>query len=64
MKLLVNALDHSANIHLKTLKSELGDDTEFVGVSDKTLGYPHIDLSALAIMGFVDVLKKLPFFLG
>lgn len=62
MKVLVSALDHSANIHLGALKKELSDDTEFIGIFDASLGTPHIDLSALAIMGFVDALKKLRFF--
>jgi lipid-A-disaccharide synthase len=62
MKVLVSALEHSANIHLKSLKKELSDDVEFVGIFDSTLGKPIIDLRSLAIMGFVDVIKKLPFF--
>lgn len=62
MKVLVSALEHSANIHLKALKKELGDETELIGIFDKDLGKPIIDLRALAIMGFVDALKKLRFF--
>lgn len=62
MKLLVSALEHSANVHLKALKAELGDDVELVGIFDASLGEPVIDLRALAIMGFVDALKKLRFF--
>ncbi|MCF6330750.1 MAG: lipid-A-disaccharide synthase [Sulfurimonas sp.] len=62
MKLLVSALEHSANIHLKSLKKELSSDTEIIGIFNKELGTPIVDLSALAIMGFVDVFKKLPFF--
>ncbi|MGE4510750.1 MAG: lipid-A-disaccharide synthase [Sulfurimonadaceae bacterium] len=62
MKLLVSALEHSANVHLKSLKKELGDDIEFVGIFDKELGESIIDLRSLAIMGFVDALKKLWFF--
>ncbi len=63
MKVLVSALEHSANVHLKALRQALSDDVEFIGIFDKTLGNPLVDLSALAIMGFVDALKKLPFFL-
>lgn len=63
MKLLVSALEHSANIHLKALKQKLSRETRFVGVFDKRLGDPLIDLSALAVMGFVDAVGKLPFFL-
>ena len=63
MKVLVSALEHSANIHLKALKQKLSRETRFVGIFDKQLGDPLIDLSALAIMGFVDAVAKLPFFL-
>ncbi|MBN2781768.1 MAG: lipid-A-disaccharide synthase, partial [Campylobacterales bacterium] len=63
MKILVSALEHSANIHLKSLKNELPKDVEFIGIFDKSIGNPIIDLSSLAIMGFVDVIKKLRFFL-
>ena len=62
MKILVSALEHSANIHLKSLKKELPEDIEFIGIFDKELGDPIVDLRSLAIMGFVDVIKKLPFF--
>ncbi len=62
MKLLVSALEHSANIHLKALTDELSEDVEFIGIFDKELGDPIVDLSSLAIMGFVDAVKKLRFF--
>ncbi|MFA9372599.1 MAG: lipid-A-disaccharide synthase [Poseidonibacter sp.] len=62
MKLLVCAMETSSNIHLKELKQYLNDDVELVGVFDKELGNPLYDLTALAIMGFVDALKKLRFF--
>lgn len=62
MKLLVSALETSANIHLKALKKELNEDIQFIGIFDKSLGEPNYDISELAVMGFVDVLKKLPFF--
>jgi len=63
MKLLVSALEHSANVHLKSIKELLGEDVEFVGIFNAELGKPIIDLRTLAIMGLVDALKKLPFFL-
>ncbi|DAB28024.1 MAG: lipid-A-disaccharide synthase [Sulfurimonas sp. RIFOXYD12_FULL_33_39] len=63
MKILVSALEHSANVHLKSLKQELSDDIEFIGIFDKELGDSIIDLRSLAIMGFVDALKKLRFFI-
>ncbi|MDA7817504.1 lipid-A-disaccharide synthase [Sulfurimonas sp.] len=62
MKILVSALEHSANMHLKSLKKELSDSTEFVGIFDSELGDSIIDLRSLAIMGFVDAIKKLRFF--
>jgi len=62
MKILVSALEHSANVHLKSLKKELSDDIEFIGIFDTSLGEPIVDLRTLAIMGFVDALKKLRFF--
>ena len=62
MKILVSALEHSANVHLKSLKKELSDDIEFIGIFDESLGKPIIDVRSLAIMGFVDAFKKLRFF--
>ncbi len=62
MKILVSALEHSANVHLKSLQKELSPDVTFMGIFDKSLGNPIIDLRSLSIMGFVDALKKLPFF--
>jgi len=62
MKILVSALEHSANVHLKSLKNELNEDVEFIGIFDNTLGNPIVDLRSLSIMGFVDALKKLRFF--
>jgi len=63
MKILVSALEHSANIHLKSLKKELSADVEFKGIFDNDLGDPIVDLRTLAIMGFVDAIKKLKYFL-
>lgn len=62
MKILVSALEHSANVHLKSLKNELSETIEFVGIFDKELGKPIVDLRSLAVMGFVDAIAKLPFF--
>jgi lipid-A-disaccharide synthase len=56
LKILVSALEHSANIHLKSLKKELSDSTEFVGIFNSELGKPIVDLRSLAIMGFVDAI--------
>jgi len=63
MKLLVCALETSSNIHLKALLSEFDDSLDLVGIFDQSLGNPTYDITQLAVMGFVDVLKKLPFLL-
>ena len=60
MKLLVCALETSSNIHLKALLEELDSSIELVGIFDNKLGKPTYDITQLAVMGFVDVLKKLP----
>ncbi len=62
MKLLVSAFEHSSNLHLAEVKKRLPSDVEFSGIFDASLGEPLVDLRRLAIMGFVDALKKLPFF--
>jgi len=62
MRLLVSALEHSANVHLAALKKELSDEVKFIGIFNADLGTPIIDLRSLAIMGIVDALKKLRFF--
>lgn len=62
MKLLVSALEHSANIHLSYLAKELGSDVTLTGIFDRSLGESIVDLRSASIMGFVDAIKKLPFF--
>ena len=62
MKILVSALEHSANIHLKALKDELPDSVKFEGIFSSELGEPIVDLRSLAVMGIVDAIKKVPFF--
>ncbi|MFA6628511.1 MAG: lipid-A-disaccharide synthase [Sulfuricurvum sp.] len=62
MKLLVSALEHSANVHLKYLVKELGNDVRLSGIFDTSLGDSIVDLRATSIMGFVDAIAKLPFF--
>lgn len=62
MRVLVCALEHSANIHLRALVKELDENVKLQGIFDAELGEPIIDLRALSIMGFVDALKKLRFF--
>ena len=60
MKVLVCALETSSNIHLKALVKELDPSIELMGIFDKELGDPTYDITQLAVMGFVDALKKLP----
>jgi lipid-A-disaccharide synthase len=62
MKILVCALESSSNLHLKELLKYLPSNIELVGIFDKSLGIPNYDISDLAVMGFVDIIKKLPFF--
>ncbi len=61
-KILVSALEPSANLHLGELLKHL-DDVELSGIFDSRFGKPNYDLSSMAIMGFVDAIKKLPFLL-
>ena len=62
MKILVSALETSSNLHLAKLLEYAPQNTKIVGIFEKNLGEPIVDMSQNAIMGFVDALKKLPFF--
>jgi lipid-A-disaccharide synthase len=62
MKLLVSALEASSNIHLEALLKELDSDCELTGIFDQRLGKPIHDNSEMAVMGFIDAIKRLPFF--
>ncbi len=61
MRLLVSALERSANLHLSHLLPHI--DAELLGIFDASLGDPLVDLQSLSVMGFVDALGKIPFFL-
>ncbi len=61
MKILVSALEPSSNLHLKEMLKHT-ENIELIGIFDKTLGYPLYDISQMAIMGVVDVFKKLRWF--
>jgi len=63
MKLLVSALEPSSNLHLKEVIKQT-QNIELLGIFDKSLGTPLYDISDMAIMGFVDAIKKLKWFLG
>jgi len=57
MKLLVSALEPSANVHLKYLMEKLHD-VEIAGIFDRALGTPLYGMDEFSVMGFVDVLAK------
>lgn len=61
MKILVSALEPSSNLHLKELLKHTNG-LELYGIFDKNLGNPMYDISQMAIMGIVDVFKKLRWF--
>jgi lipid-A-disaccharide synthase len=67
MRVLVSALEPSANIHLKEVVKELPQDIELCGIFDKSVSQeyiPDFDITQMSVMGFVDAIKRLPFFLN
>ena len=64
MKLLVSALEPSSNLHLKEVLKYTYD-VELIGIFDKNIenGTALYDISEMAIMGVVDAIKKLRWFL-
>ncbi len=62
MKLLVSAIEPSANLHLKEILNKWKMENEkwkMEGVFDKSLGEPIIDSNEFNVMGFFDVLPKI-----
>ena len=62
MKLLVSAIEPSANLHLKEILNELrveNGEWRIKGIFDKSLGNPIIDSNEFNVMGFLDVLPKI-----
>ena len=57
-RLLVAALEPSANLHLKPVLKALGD-VELLGVFDPCFGHPLISSGEFSVMGFLDVLPKI-----
>ena len=57
-KLLVSALEPSANLHLKPIV-DLLKNQELIGIFDKSFGNPLHDSSEFSVMGFFEVLTKL-----
>lgn len=63
MKLLVSALEPSSNLHLKEVLKHT-QNAELLGIFSNSIeeGIPLYDISEMAIMGVVDVIKKLRWF--
>jgi len=59
MKLLVSALEPSANIYLKDILEHYHDKLDFVGIYDEKLGSPIYRSSDFAVMGILDVINKI-----
>ena len=57
MKLLVSALEPSANLHLKAILPHI--DKEIVGIFDKRFAKPIYDSQEFSVMGFLDVIPKI-----
>lgn len=63
MKILVSALEASSNEHLRNLLQEFSyREIELFGIFDSTLGSPLYTPRDFSVMGFVDILKKISFF--
>lgn len=58
MKLLVSALEPSANLHLEPILKGL-DKYEIFGIFDERFGKPLMSSKAFSIMGFLDALPKI-----
>jgi len=56
-KVLVSALEPSANLHLKEILKHA--DFEIKGIFDKSLGNPIMDGNEFNVMGFLDVIPKI-----
>ncbi len=61
MRLLVSALEPSSNLHLREVLKHTRD-IELAGIFESSMGKPLVDISQIAIMGFVDALKKYFYF--
>lgn len=59
MKLLISALEPSANLHLEPLFNRLGN-VERAGIFSRKFGEPLFESKQFSVMGFVEVLSKLP----
>lgn len=59
MKLLISALEASANMHLEPLFAKIGD-AKKVGIFAERFGEPIYDSKQFSVMGVIDVLGKIP----
>jgi lipid-A-disaccharide synthase len=62
MKILISAIEPSANLHLKEVLKKLNEKNvnyEIEGVFDKSFGEPIVDSNEFNVMGFFDVLPKI-----
>jgi len=64
MKILISALEHSANIHLKEIIDRSPNSVEISGIFSSELGNPIVDMRSVSIMGISDAVKKIRFFLN
>ncbi len=58
MKLLISALEPSANLHLEPILKGI-EGCEIYGVFDERFGNPVMPSKAFSIMGFLDALPKI-----
>jgi len=61
MKILVSALEPSSNLHLKEILKSINN-MELMGIFSLELGNPLYDTTDIAIMGFIDAIKKYRWF--
>jgi lipid-A-disaccharide synthase len=59
MKLLVSALEPSANIYLQDILESYQDELEIVGIFDEKFGKPKYKASDFAVMGLLEVVDKI-----
>ena len=56
MKILVSALEPSANLHLKEILKNFEGEFELMGIFSEEFGTPYMKSSEFSAMGFVEVL--------
>lgn len=58
MKLLVTALEASANLHLEQVLKEF-ENIELLGIFDPKFGKPYLSSENFGVMGFLDIIPKI-----